>query len=53
MTETLHHTRRPTRGLSRTALLMFFLVYAAALVLLIAPKDMFTATPGSLIQPDE
>ena len=49
MTEIL----RPTRSLSRVAMLMFFVVYAAAMVLLIAPKDMFSATPGSLVQPDE
>lgn len=47
MTETL----RPRRSYARAATLLFFVAYAAVMVLILAPKGMFQATPASMIQP--
>lgn len=44
MTEVLRKERR----VSPIAIAVFLGVYAAALLIVLAPKDMFTATPGSL-----
>ncbi|GEM_PF-4457495 len=47
MTETL----RPRRNLALPATILFFAAYAAVMVLILAPKELFQATPGSLMQP--
>ncbi|MBK6468182.1 MAG: hypothetical protein IPL38_07055 [Rhodobacter sp.] len=49
MTEIL----RPRRPLSLAAIALFFIAYAAVIILMLAPKDMFSAIPGSLITQDE
>lgn len=49
MTETL----RPRRPYALTATVLFFAAYAAVMVLILAPKDTFQATPASMIQPAE
>jgi hypothetical protein len=49
MTETL----RQTRTVPRIALILFVTAYAAVMVLILAPKDMLSATPGSLLQPGD
>lgn len=49
MTEIL----RPRRPYALAATLLFFVAYAAVMVLILAPKDMFQATPASMIQPVE
>lgn len=54
MTDTAHPLRKagPARR-PRLAVLAFVLVYAAAMLLLFAPKDMLGTIPASLIQPDD
>jgi hypothetical protein len=44
MTDILRKERRISPG----AIVLFLAVYAAALMLVLGPKDLFTATPGSL-----
>jgi hypothetical protein len=44
MTEILRKERR----ISPVAIVLFLTVYAAALLLVLGPKDFFAATPGSL-----
>lgn len=46
MTETL---RKPKR-LTLASAALFLLVYAAVLLIVLAPRDLLTATPGSLHQ---
>ncbi|MBP9182193.1 MAG: hypothetical protein KBF78_03600 [Fuscovulum sp.] len=42
---------RPRRGLPLTAIVLFAIAYVAVVGLMLAPRDMFSATPGSLAQP--
>lgn len=49
MTEIL----RPRRNYALVATVLFFTAYAAIMVLILAPKDMFAATPASMTQPME
>lgn len=39
---------RKERRISPLATVLFLAVYAAALMLVLGPKDLFLATPGSL-----
>lgn len=43
----MSQTLRPNRTISVTAVAIFLVVYVAALVLVLGPKDLFLATPGS------
>ncbi|GAB1362328.1 hypothetical protein MASR1M32_15640 [Rhodobacter sp.] len=42
---------RPRRNYALVATVLFFAAYAAIMVLILAPKDMFAATPASMTQP--
>jgi uncharacterized membrane protein (DUF485 family) len=44
-------TMRPRRSLTLPATILFFAAYAAVMILLLAPKDTFRATPASLMMP--
>ena len=44
---------RQRRSLSMAAIAVLLIVYAAVLVLMLAPRGTFSAIPGSLIQPDD
>ncbi len=41
---------RQKRALPLFATFLFLAAYAATLVLVLAPKDMFSATPAALVQ---
>ena len=47
----MSETLRPRRTLALPATILFFAAYAAVMILLLAPKDMFQATPASLMMP--
>lgn len=49
MTEIL----RPRRNYALAATILFFTAYAAIMVLILAPRDMFGAIPASMVQPAE
>jgi hypothetical protein len=47
------HVLRKPRSLSVASIALFLVAYAAVLMIVLAPKDMFIATPGSQQQADD
>jgi Na+-transporting NADH:ubiquinone oxidoreductase subunit NqrB len=44
-------TMRPRRSLTLPATILFCTAYAGVMILLLAPKETFQATPASLMMP--